>query len=193
MNKTLIAIGAVLSSALASVCCLGPIVLVGLGIGGAGLAAGLSQYRHFFLCLTTVLLGIAFYLTYRKRKVTCEDGRCELESGSKPMKRVLWIVTVAALGFATFPHWSTIALRKAVPVEQANMETVQLAIAGMSCTACAVSIQKSLKKVAGVETAFVDFKESKATVQVHPGKVEKDVLIRAVQTAGNYTAKIEEN
>ena len=109
------------------------------------------------------------------------------------MKRALWIVTVAALGFATFPNWSTFALKRAPPVEQSNMETIRLSIAGMSCTACAVSIQKSLKKVPGVEIASVDFEKSEAVVQIHPGKIENDALIRAVQTAGSYTAKIKEN
>lgn len=106
MKKIFIAIGAVLSSALASICCLGPIVLVSLGLGGVGLAAGLAKYRLLFLGLTAILLGIAFYLTYRKREVTCEDGRCEFQSGSKPMKRILWVITTVVFGLATFPHWS---------------------------------------------------------------------------------------
>ena len=93
------------SAAVASICCLGPIVLVGLGLGGAGFAAGLTEYRPFFLGLTVVLLGTAFYLTYRKREVACADGSCEMRSGSRTMKAVLWVVTAAALGLATFPSW----------------------------------------------------------------------------------------
>lgn len=105
MKKTLIAVGALLSSALASICCLGPIVLVSLGLGGTALAASVATFRPLFLTLTAILLGVAFYLTYRKRETPCADGACELRSGSKSMKRILWIVTVAAIGLATFPYW----------------------------------------------------------------------------------------
>lgn len=106
MKEKISGIGALISAAFASICCLGPLVLAGLGLSGVGLAAGLVRYRPIFLVLTTVLLAVAFYFTYRKKERACPDGSCEFRSGSKTMKTTLWIITVITIGVATFPTWS---------------------------------------------------------------------------------------
>lgn len=105
MKEKIASLGALISASLASICCLGPLVLVGLGLGGLGLAAGLSKYRPVFLALTAIFLGAVFYLTYRKREVACADGSCQLRSGSKAMKTALWIITALAIALAMFPYW----------------------------------------------------------------------------------------
>ena len=191
MKEKIIGIVAIASAVIASVCCLGPIVLVGLGLGGAGFAAGLTQYRPYFLGLTAVLLGTAFYLTYRKREVACADGSCEMRSGSKTMPAVLWFVTAAALGMATFPSWSALWVSRQSAAVTADAETVVLAVSGMTCNACAIGIEKSLTKVPGVQAASVDFDGAQATVYVDPGGVSNDELLEAVQSAGEYTAQIK--
>ncbi len=191
MKEKIVGIVAVASAALASICCLGPIVLVGLGLGGAGFAAGLTQYRPYFLGLTAVLLGTAFYLTYRKREVACEDGSCEMRSGSRTMKAVLWVVTAATLGMATFPSWSALLVSRQSAAVTADAETVVLAVSGMTCNACAVGIEKSLTKVPGVQAASVDYDGAQATVYVEPGKVPNERLLEAVEAAGSYTAEVK--
>ncbi len=105
MKEKIASLGAIVSAALASICCLGPLVLLGLGLGGLGLAVGLAKYRTLFLGLTALLLGMAFYFTYRKREALCADGTCQLRSGSKAMKMALWIITALAIALATFPYW----------------------------------------------------------------------------------------
>lgn len=189
MREKIAGIAALTSASLASICCIGPIVLVGLGLGGAGLAAGLAQYRLFFLAVTALFLGVAFYLTYRRREVACEDGSCVFRSGSKGMKAALWVITAFAVGLATFPSWSALVLKNPPPVVSADAETVRLAVSGMTCTACAAGIEKSLIKVPGVQSASVSLKSEEAVVMVSPGQVQTEALIRAVRKAGNYDAK----
>lgn len=191
MKEKIAGMVAVASAALASVCCLGPIVLAGLGLGGAGFAAGLTQYRPYFLGLTAVLLGTAFYLTYRKREAACTDGSCEMRSGSRTMKAVLWAVTAAALGTAAFPSWSALLVSRQSAAVTADAETVVLAVSGMTCSACAVGIEKSLTVVPGVQAASVDFDAGQATVYVDPGKVPDQRLLEAVKAAGSYTAQVK--
>ena len=108
MKEKVAGIGAVVSASLASICCLGPLALVGLGLGGVGLAAGLVKSRPFFLALTAVFLGLAFYFTYRKREVACPDGSCRLRAGSRTMKVTLWVIAAAAVGLATYPNWAAL-------------------------------------------------------------------------------------
>lgn len=192
MKEKIAGIGALVTASLASVCCLGPIFLVGLGLGGVGLAAGMAKYRPLFLGMTSILLGVAFYLTYRKRETVCEDGRCELRSGGRIMKVFLWVVAAATLGLATFPNWSTLLVAKSSPVVSADARQVKLAISGMHCAACAVSIEKSLKSVPGVIAASVDFDRSEAVIAIGPDVVIDENLLKAVQAADpSYTAEIK--
>ena len=54
---------AVVATVAASACCLGPLVLLGLGISGAWISrlTALEPYRPLFIGLTLVFLGYAFY------------------------------------------------------------------------------------------------------------------------------------
>lgn len=193
MKEKITSMGAIASALFASVCCLGPIVLVGLGLGGVGLAAGLERYRPFFLGLTTLFLGLAFYFTYRKREVTCVDGSCKLESGGKTKKSALWVITVAALGTATFPNWSALLLTKptSIIVTDAHAAIVKLAVSGMTCSACAVGIEKSLNQVPGVKSSSVSLDRAEAVIYVEKDQVSTEKLIRAVQSAGSYSAEVK--
>lgn len=190
MKEKIASMGALVSASFASVCCLGPIVLVAFGLGGVGLAAGLEKYRPVFLGLTTVFLGIAYYLAYSKREVVCADGTCELRSGSKTMKTALWGITALAVALAAFPAWSPLVLGKQPVDLAAGARRVRLAVSGMTCTACAVKIEKSLGKVPGVRSASVDFDTKEGLVLLEPDKeASLSEMFRAVEAAGAYTAK----
>ena len=70
--------GAVVAAFLASACCIGPVVLALLGLGGAGLLVKLEPYRPYFTVVTAAALGAGFWLTYRKpRGVEGADCGCE--------------------------------------------------------------------------------------------------------------------
>lgn len=182
-NKVVVGIAALASAGLASVCCIGPLVLTGLGLGGLGFAAGLTQYRPLFLALTALVLAVGFYLAYRKREVPCADGSCEVRSGSRTMKATLWTVTALTLSMATFPSWSFLVLARGPATIPAGAETLTLKVSGMDCAACTVSIRQSLEKVPGVYSASVDFDTAKATV-VTNAKVDAAAVLKAVATAG---------
>lgn len=70
-----------------------------------------------------------------------------------------------------------------------SMET-QLDIKGMSCASCVLRIEKALAKVAGVETASVNFATHQATVR-HEHRTTTNALVDAVKGAG-YEAKSSE-
>ncbi|TKJ46754.1 heavy metal translocating P-type ATPase [Candidatus Aerophobetes bacterium Ae_b3a] len=63
-------------------------------------------------------------------------------------------------------------------------EKVDLPIKGMTCTACAQSIEKNLKKKKGVHSASVNFASEKAYVEFDPKMVTNKDLIEAVREAG---------
>jgi mercuric ion transport protein len=55
-----------LSALLASLCCLGPLVLILLGVGGASSALAIGYRKPYFLLLGIGVLGFGFYRLHRR-------------------------------------------------------------------------------------------------------------------------------
>ena len=101
----LLSLGAIGSVFAASICCVGPIVLALMGLGGGALMLKFAPYRPYFLGATTVFLGTAFYLTYRRSPADeCEPGGvCASPSDKKREKVALWIVAIVVALAAVLP------------------------------------------------------------------------------------------
>ena len=63
-------------------------------------------------------------------------------------------------------------------------ETVTLPVSGMTCAACARTIERTLQRVPGVEQASVNFATSRATVQFDPQRADVPALVKAVRDVG---------
>jgi Cu+-exporting ATPase len=74
-----------------------------------------------------------------------------------------------------------------------SSENVTLPITGMSCANCALNIERTLRKVQGVEETTVNFAAEHASVSYDPGKVQVGDLVKMVEDAGYgiATAKVE--
>lgn len=102
--------GALAAAFAASACCLGPLLLAVLGIGGAGFLVALEPYRPLFGAVTVALLGLGFYLTYRKPKVAAAAGSsgdacgCEMPKANQTGKVILWVATVIVIIALAFPY-----------------------------------------------------------------------------------------
>jgi mercuric ion transport protein len=107
-DTKLLAGGAVVAAVAASVCCIGPLLLALLGLGGGALLLKLEPYRPYFLAATGSILAGAFYLTYRRASAEhCEPGTaCGSPGSRRGQKVVLWIVTGIVLLLAAFPYYS---------------------------------------------------------------------------------------
>jgi mercuric ion transport protein len=107
--------GGVIAAFLASLCCVGPLVLAALGVGvgatgflasTAGALKALLPYRPFFIGLTALLLGVAFYMAYRTPKTVCAPGTsCGPGSVRSQHRAALWVVTALALALILAPYW----------------------------------------------------------------------------------------
>ena len=179
----------------ASLCCIGPVMLGGLGLGAA-LASTFEPLRPYFLAGTVVLLALGFYALYRKpaAKEACEGEVCA--PGGQPKraaKAMLWLATVVVLALALFPYYggeliSAAAAKNAV-VDGARLTMVDLKINGMSCEACAGTVEYVLRETPGVAEAEVDYSTGRATVQYDPDQTDTAKLIKAVDAAG-YKASL---
>jgi len=73
-----------------------------------------------------------------------------------------------------------------------HIETLTLPIEGMTCASCVARVEKTLKKVDGVEIANVNLATEAVTLSFDPQKASLDVLAKAVDGAG-YKLKIPED
>lgn len=67
-----------------------------------------------------------------------------------------------------------------------------LGITGMTCTACARAVERSVSKVDGVKSASVNFATEKLTVEFDEGKVDLSRIKEAVEKAGYGVQEDEE-
>lgn len=103
--KRALAAGGV-AAALASTCCLGPLVLVTLGFSGAwiGNLTKLEPYRPLFIGTALVALYFAHRRIYRPA-AECEPGEvCALPQVKTGYKVTFWSVAVLVLIALVFPY-----------------------------------------------------------------------------------------
>jgi len=66
----------------------------------------------------------------------------------------------------------------------AAQQTVTLAVPGMSCAACPITVKKALTRVDGVIRAEVDYDKRQAVVTFDDAKADTAKLTRATADAG---------
>ncbi|HEX04805.1 MAG TPA: hypothetical protein ENH10_06565 [Bacteroidetes bacterium] len=132
-------IGAIGAAVAASVCCVVPLVLVFLGIGGAwaGSLSAFEPFRPYLMILTAILLGFAFYRVYRHpaESAICEPGSaCAKPGTDKRNKMFLWFATVGAVLLLGFPYAAPaiFAVHEDVSTVQ-QLEVANFDVTGMTC------------------------------------------------------------
>jgi copper chaperone CopZ len=189
MEKTSVStIGGIVTAVVASLCCIGPVVLTLLGIGSIGAFAVFERYRPYLVGATLLLLGAAFYFTYRKREVQCADGTCKVEQTGKWNKIGVWGATIVAAIALAFPYFGV------APSAPANLAVegkaiVTLSIEGMDCKACAKGVEGSLASFKGVRKARVEYEQGKAIVEYDPAIVQPPAFVDHINESG-FIAKV---
>jgi mercuric ion transport protein len=81
-RQHLVAAGGILGALGASSCCIVPLILFSLGIGGAwiGNLTALAPYKPLFVAGTAGILGYGFYLVYWKPGQACANGAARVPS-----------------------------------------------------------------------------------------------------------------
>lgn len=185
-------LGASLLAALvASFCCILPIVFAVAGMGIAGASAFFAAWRPYLLGLTFALLGIGFYVSYRKRRNACEPGSaCERPAVNRSGRVGLWIAGAFVILFAAFPYYSGPVARmllsngKAQAQTASTQEHVTFAVEGMTCPLCAESVAHKLKELPGVRQAAVSYELHKAEIEYDSRRVPLEQLKKVFTDAG---------
>jgi len=97
--------GGVVAGIVASLCCVGPLVLTVLGVSGAAVLSKFEILRIPMILLVFAVFGIAGFLLYRKRN-TCELGSiCADPKKFKKMLIMYWVGFALAVAGITSPYW----------------------------------------------------------------------------------------
>lgn len=99
--------GAVVSSILATVCCVFPFVMIVLGLGGAWLAnlRIFEPFRPIFIISSFFFLGLSFYDLYIKPGRQCKLGSlCEIPETKRMAKILLWITVFFVSALIITPY-----------------------------------------------------------------------------------------
>lgn len=84
---------------------------------------------------------------------------------------ILFATTVSGFLLAATPVW-------------AGVQTVTLAVPGMTCPVCPITVKKALQKVAGVTQIEVSYEKKEAVVTFDDAKTTVDSLTQATTGAG---------
>ena len=108
MNKTKVTgmVGLV-AAGIGSICCVGPIILAGLGLGTSALtfARSFGILHMPMMILAIVLLGTAFFFHYNKNTSDCVAGCGETQpDDNKKTKYFLWTATIVTIFLFLFPY-----------------------------------------------------------------------------------------
>lgn len=92
----------------ASVCCVGPLVLLVLGIGGAwiGNLTAFEPYRPVLIGLTLIFLGLAFRKLYLVPQACPPETACAAPQTAERQRLIFWTVAVLLLGLLAVPWFA---------------------------------------------------------------------------------------
>lgn len=108
-NRTSITtvIAAALAAIGASLCCIGPLVLLVLGVGGTWISnlAALEPYRPVFVGITLVFLFLAFRKLYLVPRQCAPGDACAIPGTLRNQRIIFWVVSVLLIALLTFPYY----------------------------------------------------------------------------------------
>lgn len=108
-RKGWLAAGGVLGAFLASACCIGPLVLLTLGISGAwiGNLTALEPYKPIFAVIALGFIAAGFRQVYFRKPTVCEPGSyCARPASARITKTALWAALILVLAALSIEWWA---------------------------------------------------------------------------------------
>ncbi len=191
--------GSVVAAVLSSACCWLPLLLLAFGASAAGVSAFFERWRPLFLVVAVGLLGAGFSIVYF-RQPACADGACATQPGSRGVfnRAMLWVAALLVALFAMFPNYAgTIARTLHGSCGTDNSAAIvpgtalhRFRIEGMTCEACAVTLEADFMKLQGVSSARVDYPSK--TAEGRGATADLESRVRAVAERHGYRAAPDE-
>lgn len=110
MNTTQTLWASALTAVGASLCCVAPLVLVSLGLGGAWLSSltQLEPLRPMFVVITLGLLALAWRKLYRQPSLCEADKPCADAAVLRRQRLFFWLAAALLLLLLAFPWYASL-------------------------------------------------------------------------------------
>jgi mercuric ion transport protein len=95
----------VLAAMGASVCCLGPLILLSLGIGGAWISdlTALEPARPIFIVASVLFIALAFRKLFLSTRACAPGSACHITETAKRQRLTFWVIAMLSLGLLASP------------------------------------------------------------------------------------------
>jgi mercuric ion transport protein len=180
----------ILASVIGSLCCVGPLLLVAIGLGSG--AAFVGRYHWFFVIGGIAVLTWA-WARYLREKTICD---CEHKStgGRRSGMFTLLVTTLLVLGFAGLNISRYVFARPTVALPTRTqlaygLNRIVVSVEGLSCVTCEIPVRHALRRIDGVKSVDVNAATKTATVDYEAAKVDPEQLIAAINSTG-YRASL---
>ncbi|MRX67049.1 Copper chaperone CopZ [Flavobacterium resistens] len=188
-------IGTGLLTAIASsLCCITPVLAIIAGTNGlASTFSWLEPFRPFFIGLTVLVLGFAWYQKLKpQKKIDCS---CEIIEKSNFMKTksFLGIITVMTVLLLSFPIYGHIFFPKTESIviitQTSKLQKVEFTIKGMTCSSCEHHIKTEISKLKGIVEVVVSYEKGIAIVKFDNKQTSIEEIEKAINSTGYKSLK----
>lgn len=177
-----------LTSFVASLCCVTPVFAFLAGMGGvASTFSWIEPFRPYLIGLTALLL---FFAWYQKLKPKWNpECACEENPSFWQTKGFLGVVTILAVLLLAFPYYSDAFFpnqdqSNIVYVQESQVQTITWDIEGMTCTGCEATVENAASGVDGVLEAEASYDTGKTTIKYDKSKTSQETIIAAIDNTG---------
>ncbi len=196
-NNKLIGAG-LLAAITASLCCITPVLAFIAGTAGlVSTFSWLERFRPYFIGLTILVLGLAWYQKLKqKNKIDCN---CNVEEKPKftQSKMFLVVMTVLVIIMLAFPYYSNIFYPKTekqiIVIDKSNIQKAKFLISGMTCAACEEHVNYVVNKLPGITSLNVSSENGIAEVKFDESQVNINEIEKAINSTGYSVIDRKEN
>lgn len=183
-------IGAGLLTAIAaSLCCITPVLALIAGTSGlASTFSWLEPFRPYFIGLTILVLGFAWYQKLKPQKQV--DCNCDTTEKTPfiQTKKFLGIVTIFAGLMLAFPMYASVFFPKTtnqtIVTDKSNIQTAEFTINGMTCSGCEVHVNHEVNKLTGIVKTTVSYENGNAIIEFDQTQTNIDEIEKAIEKTG---------
>ena len=202
MKVKSLTIASIVAAIAASLCCIGPVIAVALGLSAFGLAATFESIRPYLLGLTFSFIGFAFYRAYRGQDEHSATGVCEKTGSRRAQMSFSWFGAAIVVLLAAFPNysgalWKTFgprfqtAIATAATTQQNSL--VVLAVDDLNCGGCVAAIQSTVSRLDGIHDVKFNYNDNTASITFDSRRVIAQQIESKVKAAGVNVIAVRSN
>ena len=187
-----------LTAIAASLCCITPVLALIAGTSGlASTFSWLEPFRSYFIGLTILVLGFAWYQKLKLNKQI--DCNCDIEEKPKfiQSKLFLGIITAFAMVMLAFPYYSSFFYPKKekqiIVDDKSNIQKVEFTIRGMTCASCEEHVNNEVNKLTGIISSNTSYDKGKAVIAFDNSKNNITEIEKAINSTGYSVTDKKEN